>query len=231
MTSANPVWPVPLWLRDLQPPIRFVLGNVQKTCCCKDTRWTITGGENSSALARAHDCTVVGVVPLGWQCCKPLEEHGCTWACFSCTCMTLPVGQRKHVQLHGLADHTFVSSYAHGVGSKWSSVVSSLREQMGWTLTSNNALSNLPPQKPLATMSSLESSSVAVLRVVNAWPERGVAGGALHWRHGKHLSGDQPWGHEPHCVDSWYLRQWGTKGHVPCHIHTLWGGWVESSCT
>ena len=40
------------------------------------------------------------------------------------------------------------------------------------TLTSKNALSNLPPQKLLAAMSRLELSSVAVLWVVNVSPER-----------------------------------------------------------
>ena len=43
---------------------------------------------------------------------------------------------------------------------------------------SKNALSNLPPQKPLAAMSSLELSSVAVLRVVNVSPERGCKRGS-----------------------------------------------------
>ena len=46
------------------------------------------------------------------------------------------------------------------------------------TLTSKNALSNLPPQNSLAAMSSLELSSVAVLRVVKVSPERGCRRGS-----------------------------------------------------
>ena len=67
-----------------------------------------------------------------------------------------------HVQLLELAGRTCVSSHAHGIGSKWSSVVSGLWGKWVITLTSKNALSNLPSQKPLAAISVLELSSVAM---------------------------------------------------------------------
>ena len=77
-----------------------------------------------------------------------------------------------HVQLFELAGRTYAFFLAHGDGSKRSSVVSSLRGQL-ITLTLKNALSNLPPRYPLAAMSSLELSSVAVIRVVNVSLKRG----------------------------------------------------------
>lgn len=45
-------------------------------------------------------------------------------------------------------------------------------------LLTKNAFSNFPPQNPLAAMSSLEWSSVAVLWVVNVSPERGCRQGS-----------------------------------------------------
>ena len=48
------------------------------------------------------------------------------------------------------------------------------------TITSNNALSNLPPQKPLAATSSLALSSVVALRVDSVSPDSACRHGSMH---------------------------------------------------
>ena len=87
-------------------------------------------------------------------------------------CRTSLVGQRMHVQLLELAVCTCIFLLLMALvasGHLWCSV---------WggngliTLTLKYCLSNLPPQKLLAAMSSLELSSVAMLRVVNVSSER-----------------------------------------------------------
>ena len=73
-------------------------------------------------------------------------------------------------QPHELAEHILLSSHVH--------VVCNLR-QSGWfglkkrTLTSKNARSHLPPQKPLAATSSRALSSVLALRVEKDSPLSG----------------------------------------------------------
>ena len=167
MMAAGPIWPGPRTWQGQWHPDRVILGVVQMTCYCGD-KW----------LTNAREQSWDGFAGVQWPC--------CSWSGTSQTallqvswgtlmhwvllllCRTTPGERRRRVWLLGLAACTFVSSRARGVCSKWSSEVSGLRGWMGWVplCRKKNALSNLPPQRPLAAMSSFESSCVVVLRVV-----------------------------------------------------------------
>ena len=127
---------IPLSPRDPQPLVQFILGGVQIICHCGDTWLRIVGGQNWGELSRAL-----------WLCCSWCDSSLTTvqqafwgiqlhWGLLL-LCRTSPVGQRMHVQLLKLTGHTCVSC-AHGVGSKWSSVVTTCyrcnaRGRMGWS--------------------------------------------------------------------------------------------------
>ena len=111
--------------------------------------WGSQEGKTEANCQELYDCAVVGSSLMTVQ--QAFEKHSCTGACSTCT--------GHHQWNKGCMLNfsnslvIFVSSRAHGVGSKWSSVVSSLRGRMGWLPLRRNC--SLKPSSPESTCSDV----------------------------------------------------------------------------